>query len=304
MPIVTKSRIQQSTFQIACRICEHPEAKVVHNILTKHFGRQGTDLLNKQGLKPIENLKSVSVPRGDDEIEAEIINKGDGNFCYWDNGWVDIASNDVRQYQLDLNWMLRWIKSSLHLPANNIAKPLAEERIWSLGDIRLRDKKAHVIFVRRPRSKEVMKSLNDNLKEKYRSKPILIVTTARHIESFALPGNSYIAYIGDLITNDKFLKFDLDEIHAKMFGQAANGTFSTGFRTAFLDGMQFSFTKLQAAIIETLHEHGRPMHKTEFMHLHSRQDDPKHIFRSNGKYHPAWGTLINFDKQGNYWLAK
>ena len=111
-----------------------------------------------------------------------------------------------------------------------------------------------------------------------------------------------MAYIGDLMTHDKFLKFDMESIHAYMFGSPVLDVFSSGYRTAYYKGAEYSFTKIQAAILETLHTHGRPMHKTEFMHLHSNQDDPKHIFRANGKYHPAWGTLIKFDKQGNYWL--
>jgi len=303
MSIVTKSRIQQSTFQIACKVCEHPDAKIVHSLLYRHFGKHGIDLLNKNALRPIANLKSISVPRGDDEIEAEIINIGDGKFAYWsDGGWEAVGYNDIKQYQLDFEWMLHWLKSMLQMPAGNISKSLAEERVWSLGDIKLKNKKAHVIFVRRPRSKNVMRSLNDNLREKYRNKPILIITTSQHIESFSLPGNSYIAYVGDLITNDKFLKFDMDMIHSKLFGQIANNGFGSGFRTAFLDNQDFIFTKAQAAIIETLYDYKKPMHKTEFMHLHSKQDDPKHIFRSKGKYHPAWGKIIKFDNQGNYWL--
>lgn len=303
MPIVKNLRIQQSTFQIACKVCEHPDAKIVHNILNHHFGKYGIDLLNKNGLKQIANLKSVLVPRGDDEIEAEIINRGDGRFSYWsDGGWVNVQYNEIKQYQLDYFWMITWIKKMLNIPSSHNIKILVEDRIWSLGDILIKNKKAHVIFVRRPRSKSVMSLLNDYLKEKYRNKPILIVTTSEHIESFYLPGNSYIAYIGDLIANDKFLRFDLDNIYQKLFGQINNNGFGSGFRTASLDNQSYVFTKIQAAIIETLYEYRRPTHKTEFMHLHSKQDDPKFIFRSKGEYHPAWDKVIKFDNQGNYWL--
>lgn len=75
------------------------------------------------------------------------------------------------------------------------------------------------------------------------------------------------------------------------------------YRNAYIKGVHYDFTKIQAEIIETLDDARKPMHKHEVMaETSSSQDDPKGIFRVKGVYHPAWNVIIKNDNKGNYWL--
>ena len=87
-----------------------------------------------------------------------------------------------------------------------------------------------------------------------------------------------------------------------MGGAVAQDGFSEDFRKASFNGIEYSFSKMQGAIVEYLYKEGKT-HKHSLMPAaNSEQDDPKGVFRKSGKYHPAWGILIKNDGKGYYWL--
>ena len=80
--------------------------------------------------------------------------------------------------------------------------------------------------------------------------------------------------------------------------------FSTGYRAAYFKGVNYNFSKKQAAIIEALDKHGGKINKYELLaEANSEQYDVYRVFRDNrGKLHPAWNVIVKNDGKGNYWL--
>ncbi len=303
MPAVTQQRLQTDVFLAACDICRQPRPLVSHRLLADRFGKTGMALLKKNGLCAAENLKYLSVPHGDDEVEAEIVFLGDKKSGYWgDNGWVAVDPDDLRQYALDIPWLLRWIAGGFGISKRVTPRELLSGHVWGLGDATFGKSTVPIFFARHLRTDEAVNALLQEIKSAHRGKKIVVLTPAAN-DCTHVAEHATIIPLPDVVEQAEYFKIDLARAQALLGGgaAAANG-FSNGYRTAHFNGVEYDFTKTQAAIIEALHGAGKPLHKTEFMSEHSKQDDPKNVFRKNGKYHPAWNVLIKFDNKGNYWL--
>lgn len=305
MPVVTQTRLQTSVFLAACGICSQPQPMVSHGILHSHFGKPGAALLKKGGLEPAANLNSVSAPNGDEDMEVDVVAMGNGKFGYWgDAGWVEIDPDLLRQYSLSFIWFLRWISDSLQISKRVDAKEILSNRVWFIGDAKFDRQTIPVFFARQIQSSQVIGALRQELKAAHKGKAVIILTSASTLDPIDISHDTKIITLPDFLENSEYLKIDRPRIQALLGSPMPTDGFSNGFRTARFNGQDYSFTKKQAAVIEALHEAGKPTHKTEFMSLHSAQDDPKGLFRgAGGKYHAAWDVIIKFDSQGNYWLA-
>ena len=112
-----------------------------------------------------------------------------------------------------------------------------------------------------------------------------------------------------LVTVEEATVFDaevftlnLSLLAERMGGHVDKPGFSEGYYTLHANGKTYSFSKTQAEILEILDKGGR-LYKHEIMaKTSSRQDSLKNVFRSNGKYHEAWGVVVKNDRKGNYWL--
>jgi hypothetical protein len=304
MPVITQQRLQTNVFLAACDICCQPQPLVSHRALMERFGKTGAALLKKSGLSPIENLRYLSVPQGDDEVDAEIVFLGGKKHGYWgESGWVEVDSNDLRQYVLDVSWFLRWIADGFGISKRVAPRELLSGHVWGVGDAIFGKSTVPIFFVRHLRSDEAVNALLQEIKSAHRGKRVVVLSTAAN-DCARVAEHATVLSLPDILEQTEYFKIDLARTQALLSGGAAPADgFSNGFRNARFNGQEYSFSKTEAAIIETLHEAGRPMHKSEFMYLHSKQDDPKSVFRQNGKYKPAWNVIIKFDSKGNYWLA-
>ena len=303
MPVVTQSRLKTSLFKIACVIAEQTHPRVTHTALERSFGKDGFALIKKGALVATENLKSVFVPRDDDEVEAEVVCRDAGHFHYWSGArWVDIDPNDLRQYELDMIWFLRWVSDGLSLPRTAKPKEIVFGKSWFLGEMKNNGSSVSVFLTRRLNGRNDREQLREHLRAFYRGKDIVILTTTKSAAS-AFDNSARTFSLSTIMAETDYLKFDATGFFAEPSAMTPKGGYGRGFRTARFNDVGYEFTKTQAAIIEALHEAGRPLHKLDFMPYHSKQDDPKGVFRPKGKKHPAWGKLILFDGKGNYWLA-
>ena len=304
MPAATQQRLQTVVFRAACDICHQPQPLISYRVLTDRFDKTGAALLKKNGLLPADNLRYVSAPQGDDEVEAEIVSMGGGKFGYWsDNGWVAVDPDDLRQYALDIPWLLRWIAGGFGISKRIAPRELLSGHVWGLGDAIFGKSTVPIFFARHLRTDEAVNALLQEIKSAHRGKKIVVLTPAAN-DCARVAEHATIIPLPDVVEQAEYFKIDLARAQALLGGgTAAADGFSDGYRTARFNGVEYKFTKTQAAIIEELHTAGKPLHKTEFMSKHSSQDDPKNVFRKSGKYHAAWGVLIKFDNKGNYWLA-
>jgi len=305
MAAVTQSRLQTDVFLAACDICRQTRPLVSHRLLTERFEKTGMALLKKNGLVAAENLKFISVPQGDDEVEAEIVFRGDKKSGYWgENGWVSVDPDDLRQYSLDLPWLLRWIAEGLGISKRVMPRELMSDHVWSIGDAAFGKSSIPVFFARHLRTDDIVDVLLKEIKSVHKGKKVIVLTAAAS-DCVRVAEHATVLSLPDIVEQTDYFKIDMARTQALLGGGVTPATdgYSDGYRTVRFNGVDYDFSKTQAAIIEELHTAGKPLHKTEFMAKHSSQDDPKGVFRKSGKYHPAWNVLILFDSQGNYRLA-
>ncbi len=94
------------------------------------------------------------------------------------------------------------------------------------------------------------------------------------------------------------------DVMAERMGSSINQEgFSNGYRTAHINGKDYTFTKTQAEALEIMYQAGKPMHQSEILaQTSSQQERLDAVFRSRSKPHPAWGVLIKGDGSGNFQL--
>jgi hypothetical protein len=187
-----------------------------------------------------------------------------------------------------------------HIQARHATRIALWPRL-GLGDATFGKSAVPVFFARHLRTDEAVNAVIQEIKSAHKGKKIIVLTPAAN-DCARVMEHATLISLPDIVEQAEYLKIDMARTQSLLGGTATTDGFSNGYRTARFNGVEYKFTKTQAAIIEALHGAGKPLHKTEFMSEHSKQDDPKNVFRKNGKYHPAWNVLIKFDNKGNYWL--
>lgn len=84
----------------------------------------------------------------------------------------------------------------------------------------------------------MLEKLDDYLKEKHKSQPALIITTANNIPAYFKPyGQSRIVMMHDAIDSESDkLAFNIPYLSDKMGGCIEQDGFSNGYRTARING--------------------------------------------------------------------
>jgi hypothetical protein len=140
--------------------------------------------------------------------------------------------------------------------------------------------------------------------------PTFVITTS-NVDSVvaALPKRVILLNLFEVMTfrNGRFI---LDEsiftlkLKGESFDVVTDGIgqyFSADFRSATVDGIQYTFSKNQAAVMEKLIESDGRAHKDTLSAAADSSQSPSGIFRSRGEYHPAWDILIKPRGDGFYY---
>ena len=96
------------------------------------------------------------------------------------------------------------------------------------------------------------------------------------------------------------LKMEL--LAERMGGHVDRPGFSEGYYTLHAHGEVYTFTKMQAAILEVMDKGGRMHQHAITAQAGSQQDNLKSIFKNKSGYHPVWNKIIKNDGKGHYWL--
>jgi hypothetical protein len=295
-------QLPKYTLHLISRICEQSDPVLSHRLIY-YFRKKGCDKLLELGfLSQISNSNSYSNDNGDD-ITIRYNNNKPG--YYQNDVWHEINYNDIKQYRLNINLLISIIATDL-----NITSP-AEEIIagyfWRIGTL---ETEVPIFFARRIHCSNIFNKINTALLKRKGIKQGIIFTTSKSLTNgFAFSEKHKVISLSDcLVFESRNFHIDINIIKAIEVGNSEVGIsktgFSSGYRSAFIDNIEYIFTKKQAAIIEILDKEKQPVHKHELMiAANSEQDNPKYIFRRKGKYHDAWHKIIKFDNQGYYWLS-
>ena len=294
-------------FKLACEFAATPSAKITaENLNGQYEATTVKALIAAKALIKAPHSQDIDVVINDED-RSYVVESHNGGMAYFSpvSGWTPVENDDLLVYQIDFDWLLRGIASALEIPANMQPQAIIEGKAWYLGSAWLNKRKTPVIFARLITDQNVAEGLRDYLKDRHASDPALVITNTANIPSyFQLPGQSRLVPVAEALDfESEELAFKTSYLAGRMGGSVDQPGFSQGYRAAYIDGIHYTFTSLEAEILEIMDKANGPMHKTEIMsQTNSRQEDLKNVFRSKGKYHSAWNVIIKNDGRGNYWL--
>lgn len=299
--------METCSFRLLCRLAETSSAKITANNLKEHY--PAFTVNNFSAVKAL-----IQAPHSqdfntivDDEDRSYSLQQHNGGMAYFSPqaGWVSIESKDLNVFQVNFEVMLHTIRNAFGIPVNVQPQSILEQKIWFLGSAWLNKRKTPVILVRRLIDQDTLEALHNYLQDRHMRDSALVLAISSNIPAyFQLPGQSRLVLMDDAIDmENQNLTIKTSYLAEKMGTSVEQSGFSEGYRTAFINNVRYEFTSLQAEILEVLDKKGRATHKTEIMaQINSTQEKLNNIFRSKGKYHPAWNAIIKNDRKGNYWL--
>ncbi len=297
-------------FKLVLELLERDPPEISAAVLADAFPELGHRLIDCGALRPVANATVVTCRACNADHAAEV--EFDAAMCGYrhscpEAGWVPVSADDLKRYRADPSWLLSLLAHTLGIPKRSRRVPLIEDVLWDLGEVWLGKRKATVLFGRRLSQSDNLDRACDALANRIgRPSGVLLSTTDRLSRHVRLPGCHRFLPIRDCVAvGASGLEIDQGIIKGVTSGAVRREGFSTGYRTALVDGIEYKFSKKQAAIIEALDNAGGPIHKDELLAAaDTDQTELIQVFRSKGKTHPAWGALILHDNQGNYFLRR
>lgn len=302
MSVVTKFHLPKKSFLLACKICEQGNPSISHDA-TQNFQDEIGKLINLKAF--IFNSNNwIEDDHGD---YYKITHKEDDKVGYVNKNQELIMVNcqSTMVYKINFDWLINVVRNDLEV-TQHPSDILIDDLFWQIGILQ---SEAPIFFARRLSNKTIFENIYKSLEAKKGIKKGIILTTSSGIPfgCSRLLGHEVITLKDCLVYDNKNFKIDQDilkkAIGIKVESDKKEG-FSAGYRTAYIKGVEYNFSKKQAAIIEALDKNGGKMNKYELLaDADSEQYDVYRLFKDNkGQYHPAWDDLIKHDGKGNYWL--
>lgn len=301
MAIITQFHIPQESFSFACKICEQSDPSIAYDMV-RYFGQVAQKLIEINAFNTGRN--SIIEDINDNEAEIIYQNNKPLYFDKENQKWVELNHEEICQYSLKFSWILSAIAKDLNIN-DYMAEEIIPDHLWKMGAIKL-GVKIPIFFARRIYYNHIFEKIYKALEKQPNNSPAIILTTSPPLPfGFQFLKNYQIISLSDCLTaNNKNFHLDLNIIKTAT-RQTIKSGFSSGYRGAYFNDIHYSFSKKQAAIIETLDKHGGKVNKHELLaEADSQQCDVHRIFKRGNIKHPAWNNLIKFDNQGNYWLER
>ncbi len=305
MSTVINYHISKESFLLACKICEQGNPAITYDAVD----RSNKQIENLIKLKAFIIGKKYWLEDEDGEYIDIVHQDNQPGYFNKNNQFVAISHNALCIYKLDFKWMIKAISNNLEIAKCYPAEIIIDNIFWRIGTIKLRTA-TPVFFARTINHKNNFETIYKALLNRNGiSKGIILTTSALPPLGYNLPSNHQIVSLRDCLIHDSN-NFHIDkniikaaiEIKAESLMQQEG--FTTGYRAAYFKGVNYNFSKKQAAVIEALDKHGGKINKYELLaEANSEQYDVYRVFRDNrGKLHPAWNVIVKNDGKGNYWL--
>jgi hypothetical protein len=104
--------------------------------------------------------------------------------------------------------------------------------------------------------------------------------------------------------NSEFFRINKEVVASLLNIPIAAKGFTPGFRSGCFNGVEYTFTKTQAAVLEYLSDAGKAVHKDELLaQAESAQKKIIDVFRDRKGSHPAYDVILQGDNEGFYRLV-
>jgi hypothetical protein len=296
------------------QLCENKDPSIAQQIVDISGTKAITDrLIQMKALQPSEPLDIVLCPDCFESHDLSV--ESDGNEKYsgycQEAGYVDVPAESLACHTLSFDWLLQQINMAIGLSLAELPEPIEciEQNLWFLGKQRIGQRPFNVYFTRRLRDSSVIKPVQDYLFRNQSDLPTFVITTSS-VDSViaALPKRVVLLNLfeamtfrnGRLILDESIFTLKLKGESFDVVTDGVSQYFSADFRSAMVDGIRYTFSKNQAAIMEKLIESDGSAHKDALSAAANSNQSLKGLFRSKGQYHPAWDILIKPRGDGFY----
>lgn len=227
-------------------------------------------------------------------------------------GYVKIDNSMLECWVPDTEWLLDRLRRALGIAGRQDSTEWTPGAIWKVGDWINGRSRRRIVFARRlgdPRIRTALLSLLSDHVE--RNQGVVITTTPAQracCEHLSLPFVQLTELFrwrsGGLELDESLWAWCLKPAYLRNHDSSA--TFFEDYRTAIIDGVEYTFGSKQAKFWEYLHHaKGAKRHKNQIMKaVDSDQVNPLELFRHNPEQRTAYDVLVASDDEGFYWLTR
>lgn len=227
-------------------------------------------------------------------------------------GYVEITNASLKAWAVDPDWLLGRLRMAFGIATRQDSEELVTGVMWKVGDFKSGRRSRRIVFARRLADHSIHKAFRDAFDEKIeRDNAVIISTTSKSaamVSDFSMPyvHLAEIAHFrsGKLELDGQRWDWCLKPAHLRQHD--ASPVFFENFRVAVIDGEEYEFSALQAAVLSYLHAaKGRKCHKDSIMEdIDSSQKNPAELFRHNAHQMEGFQRTVEWDENGFYWLKR
>lgn len=305
MNVVPNQRVRHDLFDLALTFCELPRPVIAGTVLKEHFAPHGKALIDAGALLPAASRTSIFRNEQEIAVSWDAVRNAP---AYLDRcgRWRTIPESELRQYRFRPEWILPFLAFQFSIPVAIKPHPLLADIAWELGRTSLGRQKITVLFARRLGHERHYTDLCCLLRQQRGCEDIIVLTSSRIENGRISQGDRHaFATLHDCQDiNSGFFRINKGVIASLLDIPVTAEGFSPGFRSGCFNGVEYTFTKTQAAILECLFNAGKAVHKDELLaQADSAQKKIIDVFRGRQGVHPAYGVIIQGDDEGFYRLV-
>lgn len=265
-----------------------------------------------EALKSAEDVPLVLCPScGEHDVDPRRIGGTLQGLCP-ECGYVSITNASLKAWAADPEWLLGRLRVAFGVASRQASEELVPGTLWKVGDHKEGRRSRRILLARRLADHAAHRAFRDALVEKVeRDNAVIIATTSK---SAAMVSDISMPYVhlaeivhlrsGKLERDEDRWNWCLKPAHLRQHD--ASPVFFENFRVAVIDGEEYEFSTLQAAVLAYLHaaKGGKCFKDSIMREIDSAQKNPVELFRHNPRQFEGFSRVAEWNDHGYYWLKR
>lgn len=299
--------------ELVVEVCETPNHRLGGPMMVDHFSDIGPMAVKCGALRQGE-MSTLVPDRSDHEghmVDAEW-DPQTRTYRYFSlpaRGWVTVPKDDLLNWELDVEWFLRWIADQFGLTPSSLPRVLIKNHFWHLGTPWIGKRRCGLFFTRRLGFDDGYDQVTNVLRDRSGEYPgVLLTSSPWNFWNAKFPGNHRLIRLQDCLEESEEARFDMEAISrilAGVSGEIQNGPihYSNDYSTVTANGNPFHFRgdkqKQVVGMLVQAWESGDAKLRTQVVleNVDSTAGTIKKFFSR----HPDWQDLIGYGR-GFCWI--
>ncbi len=265
-----------------------------------------------KAIKSADDVPAVMCPScGERDVEPKRIDGVLQGLCP-ECGYVQITNASLKSWEADQAWLLDRLRVAFGIASRQASEDIVPGTLWKVGDHKEGRRSRRILLARRLADHTTHKAFREALVDTAeRDNAVIIGTTSRSaamISDISLP-YVHLAEIvhfrsGKLELDNERWAWCLKPAHLRQHD--ASPVFFENFRVAVVDGDQFEFSALQAAVLAYLYASkiGKCFKDSIMEGIDSAQKNPVELFRHKPRQFEGFSRVAEWNEHGYYWLKR